>query len=144
MEDSGRVGRERRRGRTGRGPPSDYPIWQLQLPDRKRDVSDTVAPKDPRFGYSDIYYYKAGRRRPSLMDRHCIPRRDQRILDRAARIGYQWQGRCWSASATNTMTVTGKVLKGSGVTIESPNFNGGDSITLAELQYSGGGFTLFL
>ena len=48
----------------------------------------------------------------------------------------------WSASATNTMTVTGKVLKGSGVTIGQV-FNGPDSITLAELQYSSGGFSLF-
>ena len=48
----------------------------------------------------------------------------------------------WSPSGTNTMTVTGKVLKGSGITIAQV-FNGGDGNTLAELQYSSGGFSLF-
>ncbi len=48
----------------------------------------------------------------------------------------------WSASGTNTMAVTGKVTKGSGITIGQV-FNGTDGITLAELQYSPGGFTLF-
>jgi len=54
-----------------------------------------------------------------------------------------WQARCLVSLGDQHMTVTGKVLKGSGVTI-AQIFNGGDSITLAELQYSGGGFTLIL
>jgi hypothetical protein len=48
----------------------------------------------------------------------------------------------WSAAGTNTMVVKGKVIKGSSVTIAQV-FNGPGSITLAELQYSSGGFTLF-
>ena len=40
------------------------------------------------------------------------------------------------------MTVTGKVTKGGGITIAQV-FNGRDGITLGELQYSTGGFTLF-
>jgi len=43
---------------------------------------------------------------------------------------------------TNVMTVTNKVVKNSGITIDQV-FNGSDGITLAELQYSTNGFTLF-
>jgi hypothetical protein len=45
----------------------------------------------------------------------------------------------WHASGTNSMTVTGKVLKSSSITVGQV-FNQDNSITLAELQYTSSGF----
>ena len=48
----------------------------------------------------------------------------------------------WPTTGTNTMTVSGKVLKGTGVTVAQV-FDGGGGNTLCELQYNGKGFGLF-
>jgi hypothetical protein len=126
----------------GVAPPIDYSIWQLQLPSGNGSPM-TVGPKElPAF--SNAYFYKAEDGGQIFMDpvtgvttpNSLHPRTELRELSATG------DGAAWSAAGTNTMTVTGKVLKGSGVAIAQV-FNGGDGITLAELQYSSGGFTLF-
>ncbi len=49
----------------------------------------------------------------------------------------------WKASGTNSITVTGMVTKGSGGITIGQVFNSDDSITLAELEYTGSGFEVF-
>ena len=126
------------------GPPPliDYSIWQLQLPIGNGSPM-TVGPKElPTF--SNAYFYKAEDGGQIFMDpatgvttansQH--PRTEFREMLPGG------SAAAWMASGTNTMTVKGKVLMGSSVTVAQV-FNGGGSITLAELQYSSGGFTLF-
>jgi len=129
---------------------SIQPIWALQLPSGSGTSPKTIAPKSVA-GYSDAYFKKAADGGQIFMDpQHGIttsgskhPRCEMReSTSSGAQAG-------WSPYASNTMTVVGKVLKvggGSGgdVTIGQV-FNGSDSITMAELQYSNGskGFKLF-
>jgi hypothetical protein len=127
------------------GPPPaiDYSIWQLQLPTGS-GTSPTTVPGSMLATFSNIYFYRADDG-------------GQVFMDPATGVTTQNSTRCrtefresnpnggaanWSPSGTNTMTVTGKVTKGGGITIAQV-FNGGDGITLGELQYSSGGFTLF-
>jgi hypothetical protein len=127
------------------GPPPaiDYSIWQLQLPTGSGTSPTTVGAIElPTF--SNLYFYKADDGGQIFMDpvtgitttNSVHPRTELREMAPGG------GGAAWSASGTNTMTVKGKVLKGSSVTIAQV-FNGPSSITLAELQYSSGGFTLF-
>jgi hypothetical protein len=120
-------------------------IWLLQLPSGSGTSPKTVSPGNVA-SYSDAFYYKAADGGQMFMDpvtgittsgsKHprCEMRESTSSGGQAA----------WSAWGTNTMTVTGKVLKGSSVTLGQV-FNGTDSITLAELQYSSSshGFKLF-
>jgi len=123
--------------------PINYSIWQLQLPIGSGTSPTTIGPRElPTF--SNVYFSRAEDGGQLFMSpatgvttpgsQH--PRTELRELAPSG------GGAAWSAAGTNTMTVTGKVIKGSGVTIAQV-FNGPDSIPLGELQYSGGGFTMF-
>jgi len=144
-DDGGGPGGSGDAGGRDSGPPPaiDYSIWQLQLPTGSGTSPTTVSPS-ALATFSNIYFYKADDG-------------GQIFMDPATGITTQNSTRCrtelresnanggaanWSPSGTNTMTVTGMVLRGSGITIAQV-FNGGDGITLGELQYSSGGFTLF-
>lgn len=144
-EEGGSIGANRDAAGQDAGPPPaiDDSIWQLQLPTGTGTSPTTVAPPDLAT-FSNIYFYKADDGGQVFMDpatgvttaNSTHPRTELRESNANG------ASADWSPAATNTMTVTGKVLKGSGVTIAQV-FNGGDGITLAELQYSSGGFTVF-
>jgi hypothetical protein len=132
-------------GQGGGSPmPIDYSIWQLQLPTGSGTSPDTVSPSKLLMGYSDAYFYAA-------------PDGGQMFMDPPTGVTTSGSTRCrtelrealptgaaaaWHASGTNTMTVTGKVVKGSGITVAQV-FDGGGGNTLCELQYTGGGFSVF-
>jgi len=141
--NGGPVGSDAAAEDAGSPPAIDDSIWQLQLPTGSGTSPTTVSPS-ALATFSNIYFYKADDG-------------GQIFMDPATGITTQNSTRCrtelresnanggaanWSPSGTNTMTVTGMVLRGSGITIAQV-FNGGDGITLGELQYSSGGFTLF-
>lgn len=128
----------------GTSMPIDYSIWQLQLPTGTGTSPNTVSPSKLLMGYSDPYFYAA-------------PDGGQMFMDPPTGITTPGSTRCrtelreslptgaaaaWRASGTNTMTVTGKVVKGSGITVAQV-FDGGGGNTLCELQYAGGGFSVF-
>jgi hypothetical protein len=127
------------------GPPPaiDYSIWELQLPTGSGTSPTTVSPSELAT-FSNIYFYKAqdgGQMFMSPATGTTTPnstrcRTELRESDSSGRAA------AWSSAGTNVMTVTGKVLMGSSITIGQV-FNGPDGITLAELQYSTGGFSLF-
>jgi hypothetical protein len=125
--------------------PIDYSIWQLQLPTGSGTSPDTVSPSKLLMGYKDAYFY------PSTDDD------GQMFMDPPTGITTSGSTRCrtelrestvtggqaaWHTTGTNTMTVTGKVVKGSGVTVAQV-FDGGGGNTLCELQFNGKGFGLF-
>jgi hypothetical protein len=125
--------------------PIDYSIWQLQLPTGSGTSPTTIPPSQLLMGYKDAYFY------PSTTDD------GQMFMDPPTGITTSGSTRCrtelresepngkaaaWHATGTNTMTVTGKVVKGSGVTVAQV-FDGGGGNTLCELQYTGGGFSVF-
>ena len=116
-------------------------IWELQLPTGSGTSPTTVSPGSLA-SFSNAFYFKAEDGGQVFADpAHGIttsgskhPRAEMR---ESTSSGAQ---AAWSASGTNTMTVEGKVLKVGGgssgdVTIGQV-FNGTDSITLCELQYS--------
>jgi hypothetical protein len=127
----------------GPAPAIDYSIWQLQLPIGS-GTSPTTVPPNQLAAFSNAYFYRADDGGQIFMDPatgvttsgSVHPRTELREMSPAG------AGAAWPSDAINTMTVTGKVLKGSNVTIAQV-FNGPPSIPLAELQYSSGGFTLF-
>jgi hypothetical protein len=124
-------------------PAIDYSIWELQLPIGSGN-SPTTVPPSQLASFTDIYFYRAPDGGQIFMDpatgvttadsNHCRTELRESTPSGAAA--------SWSPSGTNTMTVNGKVLKGSNVTIAQV-FNRRDGITLAELQYSSSGFTVF-
>jgi hypothetical protein len=134
-------------GGQGGSPPSpiDYSIWLLQLPTGSGTSPTTVSPSKLA-SYSDAYFYVADDGGQIFKDPvtgittpgSAHPRTE---LRESAPSGGE---AAWSASATNTMTVSGKVLQGTSVTIAQV-FNGPQSIPLGELQYNSGkgGFELF-
>jgi hypothetical protein len=139
-------------GSKGSSHPSiDYSIWQLQLPTGSGNSPKTVAPKQLLAGYSDTYFYEGADGGQVFMDpatgittsgsQHC-----RTEMRESASSGGETT---WAASKTNTMTVTGMVTKlgdgSSGNVTVGQVFNGSDSITLGELQYSGSrkGFVMF-
>jgi hypothetical protein len=136
-------------GAAGQGnnppPPLDYSIWLLQLPTGSGTSPTTVSPSKLAT-YSDAYFNAADDGGQIFMDPvtgittpgSTHPRTE---LRESAPNGGE---AAWSASATNTMTVSGKVLQGTSVTIAQV-FNGPQSIPLGELQYNSGkgGFELF-
>ena len=125
--------------------PIDYSIWQLQLPTGSGSSPNTVSPSKLLTGYMDPYFYLSPADGGQMfMDpptgittsgsMHC--RTELRELTPAG-------GQAgWQATGTNIMTVTGKVVKGSGVTVAQV-FDGGGGNTLCELQFNGQGFGLF-
>jgi hypothetical protein len=122
-------------------------VWELQLPTGYGNTIDTVGP-DSLPTFSNDYYYTADDGGQIFMDPHHgitssgskHPRTELRELDSD---GNRVE---WSASGTNTLTVTGQVLQVGGgakgrVTVGQV-YNGTDSIPLFELEYSNavGGF----
>jgi hypothetical protein len=122
-------------------------IWELQLPTGYGHSFDTVPP-DSLPTFSDGYYFTADDGGQIFMDpeqgitssgsKH--PRTELREVDSS---GSHVE---WSASRTNTLTVTGQILQVGGgsngrVTVGQV-YNGTDSIPLFELEYSNaaGGF----
>jgi hypothetical protein len=122
-------------------------IWELQLPTGSGHSLDTIPP-DSLPSFSDDYYFTADDGGQIFMDpvhgttssgsKH--PRTELREVDSS---GSHVE---WSASGSNTLTVTGQVLQVGGgakgrVTVGQV-YNGTDSIPLFELEYSNaaGGF----
>ncbi len=135
---------------SGSTPPIDLSMWRLELPIGSGTSPTTIAGSQLAAGFSDAYFYHADGG-IVFMDpatgittsgsAHC---RSELHEDDSS-----GQGAAWASSGTNTMTVSGAVLQVGGgsagdVTVAQV-FNGTDSITLAELQYSvgRGGFALF-
>jgi hypothetical protein len=125
-------------------------IWELQLPTGSGTSPTTVSPSSLA-SFSDAFYFKASDGGQVFVDpAHGIttsgskhPRAEMRESTSSGAEA------AWSAAGTNTMTVTGKVLRvgggSSGAVTVGQVFNGTDSITLCELQYSNAakGFKLF-
>jgi hypothetical protein len=116
-------------------------LWELQLPTGHGHSFDTISPASLP-GFSNGYYFTANDGGQIFMDpkegitssgsQH--PRTELREVDSSG--GHVE----WSASGTNTLTVTGKVLEVGGgsngrVTVGQV-YNGTDSIPLFELEYS--------
>jgi len=126
----------------GPAPPIDFSMWQLQLPTGS-GTSPTIVLPDQLAGFSNLYFYKADDGGQIFMDPATGVTTSGSVHPRTELREMSMTGTAaWSSEAINTMSVTGKVLKGSSVTIAQV-FNGPESITLAELQYSSNGFTLF-
>jgi hypothetical protein len=122
----------------------DYAIWQLQLPTGSGHSPTTIPPQKLLMGYQDAYFYAA-------------PDNGQMFMDPPTGITTSGSTRCrtelresletgaaasWHSTGTNTMTVTGKIVKGSNVTVAQV-FDSGGGNTLCELQYNGSGFSVF-
>jgi hypothetical protein len=130
--------------------PIDYSIWSLQLPIGSGTSPTTISPSQLLAGFSNEYFYPAEDGGQIFMDpatgittsgsQHC--RTEMREMAPGG------GGAAWPSTGTNTMTVTGKVLKvgggSSGTVAVGQVFNGTDSIPLCELMYStsAGGFKL--
>ncbi|HWZ90401.1 MAG TPA: polysaccharide lyase family 7 protein, partial [Polyangiaceae bacterium] len=128
----------------------DYSIWELQLPIGSGSSPTAISPGQV-VSFSDAYFYKAADGGQTFMDpatgtttsgsKHC------RTEMRESTSGGKEAS--WSASGTNTLTVTGKVLSvgggGNGLVTVGQVFNSTDSIPLCELRYSTAhaGFDLF-
>ena len=128
----------------------DFSIWSLQLPTGTGTSPTTISPAKLAQGYMDAYFYPAADGGQTFMDPatgittsgsvHCRTEMRESTAD-----GGQ---AAWASTGTNTMTVTGKVLKvgggSSGDVTVGQLFNGTDSIPLIEMQYSvgKGGFEL--
>jgi hypothetical protein len=127
------------------GPPPaiDYSIWQLQLPTGS-GTSPTTVPPSQLATFSNIYFYRADDGGQIFMDpaTGVTTANSTRCRTELRESNSSGGEAAWSPTGTNVMTVTGKVLMGSGITVGQV-FNGDDGITLAELQYSTNGFTLF-
>jgi hypothetical protein len=130
--------------------PIDYSIWSLQLPIGSGTSPTTISPMQLLAGFSNEYFYAGDDGGQIFMDpatgittsgsQHC--RSEMREMSPGG------GGAAWPSTGTNTMTVTGKVLKvgggSSGTVTVGQVFNGTDSIPLCELEYSTslGGFKL--
>jgi hypothetical protein len=129
----------------------DFSIWSLQLPTGSGTSPTTISPAKLVAGYSDPdFFHRATDAGQLYMDpesgistpgsKHC--RTEMREMNANG------SAAGWSASATNSMTVSGKVLKvgggNSGTVTVAQVFNNDDSIPLCELEYgtSIGGFKL--
>lgn len=128
--------------------PIDYRIWALQLPIGSGTSPTTIKSEELLAGFKNEYFYPADDGGQMFMDpvtgtttsgsTRCRTEMREGTLD-----GKQ---AAWSASATNRMTVEGKIIKGSGATITIGQIlNGTDSFPLAEFEWSSGkgGFQLF-
>jgi hypothetical protein len=132
-------------GKAGGSPmPIDYSIWELQLPTGSGTSPTTISSSKLLAGYSDAYFYPGTDGGQMFMDpptgvttsgstRCRTEMRESTVAGGEA---------AWPSTGTNTMTVTGKVVKGSSVTVAQV-FDGGGGNTLCELQFNGKGFALF-
>ena len=133
-------------GGQGRGTPMpiDYSIWELQLPTGSGTSPTTISSSKLLAGYSDPYFYPGTDGGQMFMDpptgvttsgstRCRTEMRESTVAGGEA---------AWRSTGTNTMTVTGKVVKGASVTVAQV-FDGGGGNTLCELQFNGKGFSLF-
>jgi len=127
--------------------PIDYGMWALQLPIGSGSPT-TIKPAQLLAGFMDEYFYPADDGGQLFMDPvtgvttsgsvHCRSEMRESAPD-----GSQVT---WAASATNRMTVEGKVVKGGGATITIGQIlNATDSFPLCEFEWSSGknGFQLF-
>ena len=128
----------------------DYSIWVLQLPIGSGTSPTTISSKQLTAGFTNEYFYKATDGGQTFMDpatgiatigsQHC------RTEMRESTTGGGQAA--WASTGTNTLTVSGKVLKvgggSSGTVTVGQLFNGTDSIPLIELEYGSsiGGFKL--
>jgi hypothetical protein len=136
---------------TGGSSPIDLSMWYLELPTGTGTSPTTIPASQLAAGFSDAYFYLGADGGQVFMDPatgittpgsvHC--RSELHETDSSGK------GAEWTSSGTNTMTVSGTVLKVGGgssgdVTIAQV-FNDTDSITLCELQYNvgRGGLELF-
>ncbi len=101
--------------------------WTLQLPNHT-EVSSINSDHQP-------YYYKAADGGRVFMDPASGITTDGSVHPRTE----LHEDAAWRSTGTNTLTVTGKVLQSSTITVGQV-FNDEDKITLAELQYTSGGF----
>jgi hypothetical protein len=128
--------------------PIDYRMWSLQLPIGSGTSPTTIKPAQLLAGFMNEYFYPADDGGQMFMDpvtgvttsgsQHCRTEMREGTLDGAQA--------AWSASATNRMTVEGKIIKGSGATVTIGQIlNGTDSFPLCEFEWSSGkgGFQLF-
>ena len=124
-------------------PAIDYSIWALQLPIGS-GTSPTTIPPSQLATYSSIYFYKADDGGQIFMSpaQGVTTPNSTRCRTEFRESNPNGGQAAWTPSGTNIMTVTGKVIQGGGITIGQV-FNGGDGITLGELQYSSSGFNLF-
>jgi hypothetical protein len=124
-------------------PPIDWSIWQLQLPTGSGTSPTTVQPAELAT-FSNIYFYKADDGGQIFMSpaTGVTTPNSTRCRTELRESNPSGGEAAWSPAGSNVMTVTGKVVKGSSITVGQV-FNGSDGITLAELQYSTNGFTLF-
>jgi hypothetical protein len=125
----------------------DYSIWVLQLPTGGGNSPASISSSQLSSGYSSAYFYKAPDGGQVFMDpatgtttpgsQHCRTEMRESAPGGGGPAG-------WSSSGTNSLTVTGKVLKvGGGNITVGQLFNVSDEIPLCELEYTtGGGFQM--
>ncbi len=127
-------------------------LWSLELPSGSGNTPKTISPASIAAGYADSpYYYKGADGGQIFMNPQHGTTWAQSLHPRTEMREYFASGAAaaWSPGGTNSMTVTGRVIKvgggSSGDVTVAQVFNGTQGITLAELQYSSGagGFKLF-
>jgi hypothetical protein len=124
--------------------PIDYSIWELQLPTGSGTSPTTISSSKLLAGYSDPYFYQATDGGQMFMDppTGVTTSGSTRCRTEMRESTVSGGQAAWPSTGTNTMTVTGKVVKGSSVTVAQV-FDGGGGNTLCELQFNGKGFSLF-
>jgi hypothetical protein len=123
--------------------PIDYSIWVLQLPTGSGTSPTTISSAKLLAGYSDAYFYPAADGGQTFMDppTGVTTSGSTRCRTEMRESGANGGQAAWPSTGTNTMTVTGKVVKGSSVTVAQV-FDGAGGNTLCELQFNGKGFSL--
>ena len=130
----------------GGGPsmPIDYSIWELQLPTGSGTSPTTISSSKLLAGYADAYFYPGTDGGQMFMDppTGVTTSGSTRCRTEMRESTASGAEAAWPATGTNTMTVMGKVVKGSSVTVAQV-FDGAGGNTLCELQFNGKGFSLF-
>ena len=121
-----------------------YSNWSLQLPTGSGTSPTTISPSSLSGGYTKSpYFYKASDGGQIFMDpQHGITTSGSKHPRTEMRESTSSGGQAaWSSSGTNTLDVQMKVIKvgSNGDVTIGQVFNGSDSITLGELQYTGSG-----
>jgi hypothetical protein len=132
-------------GQGGGSPmPIDYSIWELQLPIGSGTSPTTISSSKLVAGYSDAYFYPGTDGGQMFMDppTGVTTSGSTRCRTEMRESTANGGAAAWPSTGTNTMTVKGKVVKGSSVTVAQV-FDGGGGNTLCELQFNGKGFSLF-
>lgn len=127
-------------------------LWSLELPSGSGNTPKTISPASIAAGYSySPYFYKAADGGQIFMNPQYGITWAQSKHPRTEMREYFASGAAasWSPAGTNSLTVTGRVIKVGGGTSGNVTlaqvFNGTEGITLGELQWAGGskGFKLF-